>query len=57
MAKLITGGMGFVGVELVHRLVNRGEDVVIFDRTIKRHCIAEAETLAKIEYCYRNLHF
>ncbi len=31
MAKLITGGSGQIGAELAHILVNRGEDVVIFD--------------------------
>lgn len=28
---LITGGMGYVGVNLAHELVEKGEDVVIFD--------------------------
>ncbi len=31
MSKLITGGSGQIGAELAHILVNRGEDVVIFD--------------------------
>ncbi|MEK7353391.1 MAG: NAD-dependent epimerase/dehydratase family protein [Chloroflexota bacterium] len=31
MTKLITGGSGQIGAELAHILVNRGEDVVIFD--------------------------
>ncbi len=31
MAKLITGGSGQIGAELAHILVNRGEEVVIFD--------------------------
>lgn len=31
MAVLITGGTGFVGAELAHILVNKGEDVVLFD--------------------------
>ncbi len=43
MAKLITGGTGFVGSELAHMLVDRGEDVVVFDRTIKRHRIDDIE--------------
>jgi threonine 3-dehydrogenase len=31
MAKLITGGSGQVGAALAHQLVNRGEEIVIFD--------------------------
>lgn len=31
MAKLITGGMGFIGVYLAHALVRKGEEVVLFD--------------------------
>jgi threonine 3-dehydrogenase len=31
MAKLITGGMGFIGVYLAHALVHKGEEVVLFD--------------------------
>lgn len=31
MAKLITGGSGQIGAELAYILVNRGEDVVVFD--------------------------
>lgn len=31
MAKLITGGMGYIGSETARQLVNRGEEVVIFD--------------------------
>ena len=31
MTKLITGGTGFLGSQLAHTLVDRGEDVVLFD--------------------------
>ncbi|MFC5973992.1 NAD-dependent epimerase/dehydratase family protein [Halomarina salina] len=31
MAYLITGGTGFLGARVAHRLVSRGEDVVLFD--------------------------
>lgn len=48
MAKLITGGTGFVGAELAHILVGRGEDVVIFDRTIKRYRIQDIESKLKL---------
>ena len=31
MSILITGGTGWVGTGLAHRLVERGEDVILFD--------------------------
>lgn len=31
MSKLITGGTGFLGAQLAFMLVNRGEDVILFD--------------------------
>ena len=31
MAKLITGGLGFIGVYLAHALLEKGEEVVLFD--------------------------
>jgi len=31
MAKLITGGMGFIGTYLAHALLQKGEEVVLFD--------------------------
>jgi len=48
MAKLITGGTGFIGAELAHILVDRGEDVVIFDRTIKRSRMDDIEDKVKL---------
>ena len=48
MAKLVTGGTGFIGAELAHVLVDRGEDVVLFDRTIKRHRIDDIEDKVKV---------
>jgi threonine 3-dehydrogenase len=35
MASLITGGSGVIGAELAHILVNRGEEVILFNRTTK----------------------
>jgi uncharacterized protein len=32
---LVTGGTGFIGKELVRRLVSRGDDVVVFSRSAK----------------------
>lgn len=31
MSILITGGTGFIGVGLAHKLVEKGEDVILFD--------------------------
>ncbi len=31
MAKLITGGLGFIGVYLARALLQKGEEVVLFD--------------------------
>ena len=31
MSKLITGGTGFLGSQLAHLLVDRGEDIILFD--------------------------
>jgi len=31
MSILITGGTGFIGVGLAHKLVERGKEVVLFD--------------------------
>jgi nucleoside-diphosphate-sugar epimerase len=36
MAILITGGAGFIGAALANALVQRGENVVIFDRALDR---------------------
>ncbi len=35
MTSLITGGTGLVGAELAHLLVDMGEEVVVFNRTIR----------------------
>lgn len=43
MAKLITGGTGYVGSELARILVEKGEDVVLFDITINRFRISDIE--------------
>ncbi len=39
MAKLITGGTGYIGAELAHLLVERGEEVVLFDININHYRI------------------
>ncbi len=48
MTKLITGGTGYIGAELARRLVNRGEDVVLFDIVINRNRIEDIANRVKI---------
>jgi threonine 3-dehydrogenase len=48
MAKLVTGGTGYVGSETVRELVNRGEEVVIFDVAVNTYRIEDVEKKIKI---------
>ncbi len=48
MAKLITGGMGYIGAELAHILADRGEEVVLFDININRYRIEDIESKVKV---------
>jgi len=48
MAKLITGGTGYIGAELARLLANRGEEVVLFDITINRYRIEDIESKVKV---------
>lgn len=48
MAKLVTGGTGYIGSEVVRQLANRGEDVVVFDIMINRFRISDIENKVKI---------
>ena len=48
MAKLITGGAGYIGAELTHILANRGEEVVLFDIAINRYRIEDIESKVKV---------
>jgi len=48
MSKLITGGTGYIGAELAHMLVERGEEVVLFDVIINRYRIGDIENNVKI---------
>jgi threonine 3-dehydrogenase len=48
MAKLITGGTGYIGAELAHILAARGEEVVLFDIIINRYRIEDIESKVKI---------
>jgi threonine 3-dehydrogenase len=41
MARLITGGAGFLGSELAHLLVGRGEEVVLFVRSVRKERIGD----------------
>jgi nucleoside-diphosphate-sugar epimerase len=48
MAKLVTGGTGYVGAETVRQLVNRGEQVIAFDINIVNYRIEDVEKKIKI---------
>jgi threonine 3-dehydrogenase len=48
VTKLITGGTGYIGAELAHLLVERGEKVVLFDININRYRIEDIENMVKI---------
>jgi len=48
MAKLITGGMGFIGTYLAHALLAKGEDVVLFDVITSSPLIKDIKNKIKI---------
>ncbi|MFC1916350.1 NAD-dependent epimerase/dehydratase family protein [Chloroflexota bacterium] len=48
MAKLITGGTGYVGAELAHLLVERGEEVVLFDIVINDYRVDDIKDKIKV---------
>lgn len=48
MTKLITGGTGYIGAELAHLLVHRGEEVVLFDIKLNQHRIEDIADKVKV---------
>lgn len=48
MSILITGGTGFIGIGLAHQLVERGEEVVLFDIAPQTERAAELKDRVKI---------
>jgi nucleoside-diphosphate-sugar epimerase len=48
MAKLITGGTGYIGAELAHILAARGEEVVLFDVVISEYRIEDIKGKVKV---------
>ncbi len=48
MSILITGGTGFIGVGLARRLLEKGEDVVLFDIAIAHQRIADIKDKVKV---------
>jgi len=47
MAKLVTGGTGYIGAQAVRQLVNRGEEVVAFDIAPNTYRIEDVEKKVK----------
>ena len=48
MSMLITGGTGWVGTGLAHRLVERGEDVILFDIAPQIERVADIKKNLKV---------
>lgn len=48
MSILITGGTGFIGVGLAHKLVEKGEDVILFDIAPQTERVADLKDKVKI---------
>lgn len=48
MPKLITGGLGFIGVNLAHALIKKGEEVVLFDIVSSSPLIRDIKNEVKI---------
>ena len=48
MSVLITGGMGFIGVGLAHKLVESGQDVVLFDIALRIERVADIKDKVKV---------
>jgi len=48
MSILITGGTGFIGVGLAHKLVERGKDVVLFDIVPQTKRVADIKDKVKV---------
>ena len=48
MAKLITGGLGFIGTYLARALLEKGEEVVLFDVITQSPLIKDIKSKVKI---------
>ncbi len=48
MSILVTGGTGFIGVGLAHKLVEKGEDVVLFDVAPQKERVADIKGSVKV---------
>jgi threonine 3-dehydrogenase len=55
MAVLITGGAGFIGIELAKEFLNRGEDIVIFDKVINEELFSREKKITKAKGDITNL--
>jgi threonine 3-dehydrogenase len=48
MGKLITGGLGFIGIYLAHSLLKKGEEVVLFDIVTKSPLLHDIKDRVKV---------
>jgi len=48
MAKLITGGTGFIGAELARTLVNQGEEIILFDMAPNWERIRDIKDMVRV---------
>ena len=49
MAVLITGGAGFIGIELAKEFLKRGEDIIIFDKVINDELFSKEQKVVKVK--------
>jgi nucleoside-diphosphate-sugar epimerase len=47
-AKLVTGGTGYIGSETVRKLVNRGEEVIVFAIAVSLYRIEDMQKKQKL---------